>query len=662
MYESFYGLSGKPFNLTPDPRFLYLSDKHREAFAHLLYGIQNRSGFIMVAGEIGTGKTTLCRSLLNQLDTETEVAFVFNPFLSSEELLRKINEEFGIPTRAITVKGLIDELNGYLLERAAQNKNCVLVIDEAQNLDVPVLELIRLLSNLETETQKLLQIVLIGQPELSEKLDLPELRQLNQRITARYHLKPLSFQETLQYIAFRLSVAGGRRKVRFTRGAIKQVYKQSKGTPRVINALCDRALLIGYTRETFTITSGIVKQAAREIRGEKLRAKRAPRNWNTFARRAVLTTGALAAAAVAVVASAPDFPVAFRENARELWREYADPDAVVTRTAATPAAEAVPVSLPAPAPPPVRRVIEKREAEQVAPVASEAVAAEPEQATVSLASLLEGAASAEAQAGMLNAIMSAWHRPVLTVYPSDDTASAIRGFATANGLAVEELPLTPDQIRTINLPLLARVSADGDERWVALLGVDEAGYLVQTNDVERLVSAAEFELAYTGETLLLWVDFAAKWPPLYPGDRGAEVKALQELMQVLGLMEGGASGVYDAATADAVRAVQRASGLKVDGIAGEQTRMVLMAWLTSSPTPSLAEESFPETVRARVLAARSGTPPPLPAVAQAAGAPDPLPMLDLDVASEAGVVVPATPEVSMSNLDAALTPASGTDD
>lgn len=191
MYEAFYGLTEKPFNLTPDPRFLFLSDKHKEAFAHLLYGIKNRTGFIMVSGEVGTGKTTICRSLLNQLDPDIEVAFIFNPFLSPEELLRKINEDFGILSQARTVKELIDELNEYLMDRNAQGKNCVLVIDEAQDLSPTVLEQIRLLSNLETETQKLLQIVLIGQPELAENLQLPELRQLNQRITARYHLRSL---------------------------------------------------------------------------------------------------------------------------------------------------------------------------------------------------------------------------------------------------------------------------------------------------------------------------------------------------------------------------------------------------------------------------------------------------------------------------------------
>jgi len=259
MYEAFYGLNEKPFNLTPDPRFLYLSAKHKEAFAHLLYGIRNRCGFVMVSGEIGTGKTTICRSLLKQLDPDTEVAFIFNPKLSPVELLQTINSDFGIASKAETVRGLIDELNAHLLDRAAAGKNCVLIIDDAQILGTETLEQIRLLSNLETETEKLLQIVLIGQPELAKKLELTELRQLNQRITARYHLGTLGGDETLHYIAFRLRVAGGRKKVKFNRAAVRTVHRISGGTPRVINALCDRALLIGYTRETRHITPAIVR-------------------------------------------------------------------------------------------------------------------------------------------------------------------------------------------------------------------------------------------------------------------------------------------------------------------------------------------------------------------------------------------------------------------
>ena len=245
MYCSYYGISEKPFSITPDPKYLYLGRTHKEAFAHLVYGIRERGGFIVITGEIGTGKTTLCRSLLNHLDADTLVAFIFNPTLSALELLKSINEDFGIRSQAGSQKELIDELNRFLLEKRQDGKNMVLIIDEAQNLDMEVLEHIRLLSNLETDTEKMLQIILIGQPEFRRMLEAPKLLQLNQRVTVRYHLSPLTREETAAYIHHRLSVAGAEDKVRFSPGAVKRIFHYTKGVPRLINVLCDRALLAG---------------------------------------------------------------------------------------------------------------------------------------------------------------------------------------------------------------------------------------------------------------------------------------------------------------------------------------------------------------------------------------------------------------------------------
>lgn len=314
MYQEYYGLTEKPFNLTPDPRFLYLSKKHKEAFAHLMYGILHRSGFVMVSGEIGTGKTTICRSLLKQLDPDIEVALIFNPYLSPEELLKSIIHDFGIESESASILELVSDLNEYLLARAAEGKNCVLIIDEAQDLSPEILEQIRLLSNLETETEKLIQIMLIGQPELAQKLELNELRQLNQRITARYHLEALSEEETLQYVAFRLRVAGGRKKVRFTRKAIRSIYKVSGGTPRVINALCDRALLIGYTQEMREITPKIIKLAAKEIQGnEHVRVRRL--DTASILRNAAI--GVSAAVVVLLIVLATSGPIRFPQATPE---------------------------------------------------------------------------------------------------------------------------------------------------------------------------------------------------------------------------------------------------------------------------------------------------------------------------------------------------------
>lgn len=270
MYRKFFGLAEDPFNLTPDSRFLYLSKKHREALASLLYGIHQRKGFITLTGEIGSGKTTLCRALLNELDEENiDVALIFNSYLTEIELLQTINEDFGIPSESESKRDLIKELNKFLLQQNSTGHNVVLIIDEAQNLSIEVLEQIRMLSNLETETEKLIQIVLMGQPELLDKLALPELEQLNQRISVRYHIQPLDKDDVAYYIRHRLFVARAQVEIEFTPAAINMIYEFSGGVPRKINVLCDRCLLAAYSKVTYTIDAGIVKEAITEIEGEK---------------------------------------------------------------------------------------------------------------------------------------------------------------------------------------------------------------------------------------------------------------------------------------------------------------------------------------------------------------------------------------------------------
>jgi len=269
MYERFYKLREKPFNMTPDPEFLFFTEKHREAFAHLVYGIRERRGFIEVTGEVGAGKTTICRALLNEFDADTKIALILNPFLSDLELLRAINEELYIDASGATKKELLDTLNRYLIDQHAAGRNVVLLIDEAQNLPPETLEQIRIISNLETVKAKLIQIVLVGQPELRDKLARPELRQLNQRITVRYHISPLSRQETEDYIYHRLKVAGDPGEIIFTEKAVDCIHKYSGGIPRMINILCDHALLSGFVNEQYEIDLDLVRKARREIEGQQ---------------------------------------------------------------------------------------------------------------------------------------------------------------------------------------------------------------------------------------------------------------------------------------------------------------------------------------------------------------------------------------------------------
>jgi general secretion pathway protein A len=267
MYETYFGLKENPFTLSPDPRYMYLSPRHREALNCLIYGIQEKKGFMALTGGVGTGKTTLCRFLLSGLDDTVATALIFNPALSDLELLKTVNQEFGIKIGGGrgTKKRYLDALNDFLLANFSRGKNAVLIIDEAQNLPRETLEQLRMLSNLETATEKLLQIVLLGQPEFLGMLALPSLRQLNERITVRYDLKPLAKDDVRGYIEHRLAAALGKAEGMFSVAGYGVIYRASKGIPRRINAICDRALLVAYGRDRRVIDSNIVRAAIRDL-------------------------------------------------------------------------------------------------------------------------------------------------------------------------------------------------------------------------------------------------------------------------------------------------------------------------------------------------------------------------------------------------------------
>ena len=294
MYLEYFGLTEKPFQITPDPRFLYMSRRHRDGFAHLLYGADEAGGFVLLTGEVGTGKTTLCRSALESITDNVRIALILNPKQSPLELVASICDELQVayPKKVSSIKALIDRLNLFLLKAYGQGQRIVVVIDEAQNLTSEVLEQVRLLTNLEVSTQKLLQIILIGQPELQTMLNLPELRQLSQRITARFHLTPLTREETGEYIAHRLKIAGVTREV-FTKPAVREIYKLSGGIPRLINTLSERSLIGAYGANLPLIKKDIVQNAALEVMG-----KAAKPNKQRF----TFTWPAIGAAAIAIVA------------------------------------------------------------------------------------------------------------------------------------------------------------------------------------------------------------------------------------------------------------------------------------------------------------------------------------------------------------------------
>lgn len=270
MYLEYYGLSEPPFDITPNPRFLFYTPKHREAFNHLLYGIRERKGFIQLTGDVGAGKTTICRSMLDQLGPSFETALILNPVLDGDGLVKAIAMEFGLPVKGLQLDRLetLQMLNEFLLGLIEKKKDAVLIIDEAQDLSDELLEQVRLLSNLETYDRKLLQIVLMGQPELRDRLNNPRLRQLRQRITVRYHLTPLQFSELPRYVQHRLAVAGSKGPPYFTTPAFWRIHRYTQGVPRLVNAVCDKCCLAGFVRQTDRIDFQMVGLAIRELEGK----------------------------------------------------------------------------------------------------------------------------------------------------------------------------------------------------------------------------------------------------------------------------------------------------------------------------------------------------------------------------------------------------------
>ncbi len=269
MYNEYFGLEETPFSIAPDPRYLYMSEQHREALAHLVYGFNSSGGFVLLTGDVGTGKTTICRCLLEQIPENAAIAFIFNPKLTVEELLATICDEFGIKYSkdSSSIKDFVDLINAFLLETHSKGVKAVLIIDEAQNLSSDVLEQLRLLTNLETNQHKLLHVILLGQPELGTKLSEPDLSQLSQRIIARYHLGPLSKKDIGAYVKHRLNVAGFHKQL-FSESAINKLYHYTGGVPRLINVICDRALLGTYTQEQKTVSRSTLSKAAHEVFGD----------------------------------------------------------------------------------------------------------------------------------------------------------------------------------------------------------------------------------------------------------------------------------------------------------------------------------------------------------------------------------------------------------
>jgi general secretion pathway protein A len=529
MYASFFGLNEKPFSITPDPHYLFLSERHAEALAHLVYGINEAGGFVQLTGEVGTGKTTVVRSLLAQAPKHAEIALILNPRMTPAEFLLAICEELGIGVpdgSEHSLKDLVDLLSLHLLNAHADRKRIVLVVDEAQNLSVDVLEQVRLLTNLETETQKLLQIILIGQPELRELLGRVELRQLAQRITGRYHLDPLSGDEAAAYVRHRLRVAGATREV-FSAGALREVQRLSGGVPRLINIISDRALLGAFTEDRHLISAGVVRRAAGEVFDRHIQPRWVP--W----------AAAASVAAIAITSAALLLP-----------RMLAARD---------PAPLAAAIATPSPAPAPA--------------------APSPD-----LDKLLVQYPTETDPDNAFNKLFALWGLRYVagSVDPCSQALQAGLECLTQRGSLA--------QLRLFNRPAVLNViDSAGGAHQVVLAGLDDEHALVDLGGAQREVGIGDLSRSWFGDYVLLWRPAAGGSRPLALGARNSRVSWLRDsLRRVNGLpAEQVPNDQFDSELATLVEDFQRKSRLAVDGIAGVQTQVALDAALNDSATPFL---------------------------------------------------------------------------
>ena len=576
MYTEFFGLNEKPFAITPDPRYLYMSARHTDALAHLLYGISESGGFIQLTGEVGTGKTTLIRSVLEQLPEKADIALILSPQLTTLEFLETIVQELHCTTPAErTVKAQIDALNAQLMRAHADGRRVVLIVDEAQTLSPELLEQVRLLTNLETAKQKLLQIILIGQPELRELLERPEMRQIAQRITGRYHLEPLLRDDTRAYVSHRLRVAGAQRDI-FTRGAVNALYRQARGIPRLINVIADRALLAAYTQDRRDVDAKLVSKAAAEVFGVR--------------RRTAWWPAVTAAAGIAAVV----FGVT---NLGEAPLPAAAPADAASFLAASPApttgVKLPPVSSTQDANDPAGSVGADTAASgvsgalglEMSPATPPLAAATP---TGTLESLLADPQFAIATDDAIAALLALWGA-------SYDTA---RGEPCAQaqqqGLRCSfQRRGTLSELRRVGWPaVLSLVTAEGAEHPVVVAGLGYDHAKLVADGREFALPLAELSFSWYGDYLVLWRPGDAPEHGLAPGVDDEGVRWLRRTLAALDGRPGANedSTRYDAALERRVRAYQRAHQLTVDGIVGARTQIAMLAEIGLADAPTLELE------------------------------------------------------------------------
>jgi general secretion pathway protein A len=585
VYQDFFGFSEKPFDLTPDPKYLYLSPKHKEVLAHLVYGLQENNGFLKIVGEVGTGKTMICRSFLRELRADFNIAYIFNPCINELELLQTINMELGIPGKSKSRKKLVDVLNGFLLEERSKGHRVVVIIDEAQDLQPKVLEQLRLLSNLETDTEKLIQIVLIGQPELDKVLAKDGLRQLRQRITIKWELLPLNLEETRGYIQHRLNVALGKGKVRFSRQAVETVFRYSRGIPRMINVVADRTLLIAFTQSTKKITPKIVKLAVSDIGGLVPLESWADKFWKLVLPSALVAGLALFAVNFFALPdhkkSAPggkDISALIQENPMDL----STPGELVPTSAIHPV-------VPLVAPPVVSPVTPEAETgntpQRRIPSNRPLSIFDPEKLVTYLSSLTLMESKLEA----VKWILEAWNVAPEEMQGLNETD--LEMIEEDHRLSSLEVNGTLERLKSLNYPAFLEIALPNAQgtKYLALVSIrGDTGVFGSVDKIEMPLSI--IDSLWTRKAIILWKDFENLPESIGVGFKGKEAIWLQKNLRLLGYFQGREALLYGPKTVQAMMELQRNNSIKDDGIFNTDSKLLLYNLLQIYSTPKLVSQ------------------------------------------------------------------------
>ena len=579
MYENFFSFSEKPFKLVPNPAYLFLSKSHEEALAHLNYALAQGDGFVEITGEVGTGKTTLCRAFLENLDDRTIAAYIFNPRLGPKQLIKTINDELGIKYETNNTKDLIDKLNVFLMRQKAANRKVILLIDEAQNLSRNILEQLRLLSNLETNREKLLQIILVGQPELSDILDSHELRQLGQRITLRYYLTPLNYKETTEYIKYRINIAARKAGIKFDRSAYHQIYKYSGGIPRVINIACDRALLTAFGLGQRKISGSVARSSIKELRG---RGPHKKKGYWIFGNRMIIIFAAIALILLAV---------SFRQPLMQ-WIEpslnQTQPPGVEASSATAPdKGEMFLAADDEETNPPVAALVDDHAAEpEPIPALDEQRPQEIEPAeqveTIKLMNYLASMDIKSSRSIALKQVLDLWQTPVeFKPYLStlDDDQAFFRLTSKPSGILIHRLEADMDLIARLNLPVILECYPPGSEEagFLALIKIDgDKLYLGSAVQNQMVVTDIhEINFAWSGIAYLPWKNYLSIWGTIPLRASKDSIITLKLLLTELGFGNVAMNDEYDRWTRAAVEEVQAKYGIPVDGFVGPLTKIIL---------------------------------------------------------------------------------------